>query len=146
LAIALRRSELAYSNGITQERVIEEYARLGFANMRDYLKWDGSGVTAFDSDQLSPALTAAVAEVTEVVTLTGRTFKFKLHDKKGALDKLAQHLGLLIDRHEITGKDGGPIQSQIQMQLEAIIHDPDLRRQFDALLASVANNPSSNSD
>lgn len=39
-----------------------------------------------------------------------RLHKIKLSDKKGALDSLAKHLGMFVDRTEITGKDGGPVE------------------------------------
>jgi len=36
--------------------------------------------------------------------------KFKMHDKIRALEILARHLGMLVERHEVTGEDGGPIK------------------------------------
>jgi len=52
----------------------------------------------------------AVAEVSDTRTKAGGgNVKVKLHDKKGALDALARHLGLFVERHELTGKDGGEL-------------------------------------
>lgn len=34
-------------------------------------------------------------------------------DKLSALDSLAKHLGLFIDRHEISGKDGAPLSFRV---------------------------------
>ena len=39
--------------------------------------------------------------------------KYKIVDKKGALDSIAKHLGMFIDRQELTGPDGGPLQMQV---------------------------------
>ena len=39
----------------------------------------------------------------------GETRKVKFWDKTRALELLAKHLGLLKDRVELTGKDGGPV-------------------------------------
>ena len=33
-----------------------------------------------------------------------------MHDKIRALEILARHLGMLIERHELTGEEGGPIK------------------------------------
>lgn len=39
-------------------------------------------------------------------------FVLKLANKATALDQLAKHLGMYVERHEMTGKDGGPIQTE----------------------------------
>lgn len=44
---------------------------------------------------------------------TGYIKKYKIANKIGALDSMAKHLGLFIDRQEITGPDGGPLQMQV---------------------------------
>lgn len=38
--------------------------------------------------------------------------KIKLWDKVSALEKMLKHLGGLVERHEITGKNGAPIQTK----------------------------------
>ena len=35
--------------------------------------------------------------------------KVKLADQRGARDRLAKYLKILVDRHEVTGKDGAPL-------------------------------------
>lgn len=37
--------------------------------------------------------------------------KIKFHDKLSALDKIGRHLGMFVEKHELTGKDGGPIET-----------------------------------
>jgi phage terminase small subunit len=90
---------------VTADRVVTEFARLAFANMRDY--WPRTGET-IDLHRLDQDRTAAVEEVTidEAVDMAGvvhRRTRLKLHDKKGALDSLARHLGLFVDRHVVEG-------------------------------------------
>jgi phage terminase small subunit len=90
---------------VTADRVVTEFARLAFANMRDY--WPRPGET-IDLHRLDRDLAAAIEEITidEVVDAAGilhRRTRLKLHDKKGALDSLARHLGLFVDRHAIEG-------------------------------------------
>jgi phage terminase small subunit len=115
---------------ITQDRVLEELARIGFADMRKLLRWTGnlprmdeasaeeSGeveitaanfVQLFDSDELDDDVAACVSEISQ--TKDG-ALKVKLHDKQAALVAIGRHLGMFKDRVEHTGKDGGPIQHE----------------------------------
>jgi phage terminase small subunit len=85
---------------VTTDRVLTEFARLAFANMRDY--WPRPGET-IDLSRLDQDRTAAIAEITidEAMDTAGvlhRRTRLKLHDKKGALDSLARHLGMFVDR------------------------------------------------
>ena len=83
---------------IDQDRVLREYARLAFANMRDFAQWTAEDVRFIPSEDLDPNDSAAVAEVSvtekESRGVTTRIRKMKLHDKKGALDSVARHLGM----------------------------------------------------
>jgi phage terminase small subunit len=80
--------------GIKADEVIAEFKLIGLENMGDFAEWGPDGVTLKDSSQLTREQTACVAEVGETKTKDGGTIRFKLHDKKGALDSLAKHLGL----------------------------------------------------
>jgi len=103
--VALEDAMLARSKrtAVNADRVLTEFARLAFANMRDY--WPPGGET-IDLHRLDQDRAAAVAEITinETVDPAGvlhRRTRLKLHDKKGALDSLARHLGMFVDR-EVT--------------------------------------------
>lgn len=98
---------------ITIARVLEELAKVGFANAGDYFEWGPDGITVKDQDTLTPEQQAAVAEVSQTISDKGGTIRVKLHDKLGALEKLGKHLGMFVDKHEVTGKDGGPIQHDV---------------------------------
>ena len=104
---------------ITQDRVLKEYAKLGFFDPRKLFNGDGSPVPIQDLDDDTAAAIAGL-DVLEVYEGTGadRVFtgyikKYKIANKIGALDSMAKHLGLFIDRQEITGPDGGPLQMQV---------------------------------
>ncbi len=84
---------------ITGDRVLTEYARIAFSDMRQFAEWGPDGVTWKDSEDLSEEAAACVAEVSETVSEGGKTRRFKLHSKTSALQDLAKHLQLL-------GKDG----------------------------------------
>lgn len=98
---------------ITVARVLEELAKVGFANAGDYFAWGPYGITVKDQDTLTPEQQAAVAEVSQTISDKGGTIRVKLHDKLGALEKIGKHLGMFVDKHEVTGKDGGPIQHDV---------------------------------
>lgn len=97
---------------ITQDRVLAELAKIAFGDQRAVMEWGPSGVKLRDSKALTDDQAAIVAEVSESVTAAGGTLKLKTHDKVGALKLLGEHLGMFKQRVELTGKDGGPIQSQ----------------------------------
>jgi phage terminase small subunit len=85
---------------VTADRVVAELAKLAFADMRDY--WPRPGET-IDLHRLDEDRTAAVEEISisETVDPAGvlhRRTRLKLHDKKRALDSLARHLGMFVDR------------------------------------------------
>ena len=101
-AVAQRQARIANHLFVTAERVVLEYARLAFADMRDYLRFAENGDVLLDWSAMPDDATKAIVEVTQDVYNEGRgsarrevkRTKFKLHDKRGALDALARHLGL----------------------------------------------------
>jgi phage terminase small subunit len=80
--------------GITPERVLLEYARIAFADIRDVVDWDEYEVKAKASDKLTDSAAAAIAEIVASAS-TGKPYRIKLHDKKAVLDAIARHLGML---------------------------------------------------
>ena len=92
---------------ISQDMVLKELATIAFADMAVFATWGPSGVTLVASDELPEAATRAVAEVSEILTESGRNIKFKLFDKIRALELLAKHLGMLVEKVKIdTTVDG----------------------------------------
>jgi phage terminase small subunit len=84
---------------ISADRVLLEYARLAFSDMRAFTKWGPDGVTLNEAAQLSDDDAACVSEVTQTLGKDGAgSLRFKLHDKKGALDAVAKHLGLFLEQ------------------------------------------------
>ena len=80
--------------GISKERVLKEYSRLAFTTMRDVASWNGETVNLDDSEDIEEDAAAAVMEVSQTTNESGSSVKIKLHDKKGALDKLGDYLKL----------------------------------------------------
>lgn len=100
-ALTRERQSLAQRCGITAERIMNEYAAMGFSNIADYGHiLDGDGSLTMDLKDLPRELTAAIQEITvesywdraEEATVTRR--KLKLFPKEVALDKMAKHIGV----------------------------------------------------
>lgn len=88
---------------VTADKVVKELAKLGFSNIADFVEFGPAGVNMRDWETLAEQDMACVAEVSQVDTKEGTNVKFKLHDKKSALELLGKHLGLFLDRYEQTG-------------------------------------------
>ena len=97
-AIQAAMNDRAERTNITVDRVLAEYARIGLADIREVVQVTSEGVKILPSDQWRPQAAAAVAEVKEG---TDGQLSVKMHSKLGALDKVAQHLGMLIERSEV---------------------------------------------
>ena len=52
--------------------------------------------------------------------VTKEGVEIKMHDQAKALENVAKHLGMFVDRHEVTGKDGGPIQTESKSWREVL--------------------------
>jgi phage terminase small subunit len=89
---------LQEATGITARRVIEEYAKIGFSNIKEYLD-DGNEIK--DISQLPDEVAAAVDSIQCDIRHDGgdsegytEKVKIKLHSKLNALDSLGRHLDI----------------------------------------------------
>jgi len=95
---------------ITQERILDELAKIAFANALDYHRIGDNGEPIIDLSNLDEDKAAALAElqVDDYVEGRGdnsrdvRRIRFKMHDKQRALELLGKHLGIFIERHHMT--------------------------------------------
>lgn len=121
---------------ITKEAVLTELAKIGFANMLDYVRTTDQGDAYVDLSQLTRDTAAAIGEVIVEEYTEGRgenardvkRTKFKLLDKKGALVDLGKHLGLFIERHE----HGGPGDFSNLTEEELLNEDERLSQELTA--------------
>jgi phage terminase small subunit len=108
--------EAAERCGVTVDRIVQELAKIGFANSRDFFEWDQDGVRIKASAELTPDQTAVVVEVQETRSKgTGKnTIKIKLSDKQAALEKLGRHLGMFkeTNKADLAGPDGKPLKAE----------------------------------
>ncbi len=110
--IAELKSKLSKKTNITAEAVINELAKIAFANVQDYIE---EGNLAKDFTKIKRKKAAAIASV-KLTESSGKDWstkvtEFKLHDKQAALEKLGRHLGVF-------EKDN--LQSRIIVGIEAI--------------------------
>jgi phage terminase small subunit len=101
---------------VSIDRILSEYARMGYANMEDYVERLPDGGARLDLTRIGRDEMAAVQEMTfetvmssdpDALDAAGKAWdgegkppkvtvlktKFKLHDKKGPLDSMMKHLG-----------------------------------------------------
>jgi phage terminase small subunit len=118
-ALSAQAAKIAKKLDITAEKVLAEYARIGFSDIRKAVWWksdiltyaadpDGnansetgedrgepiytSTVRLTNSEDLEPEMAACISEVKQD---SKGGLSIKLHDKLGALNTLAKHLGIL---------------------------------------------------
>lgn len=109
---------------ITIENVIAELAKIGFANVKNYIGVTGDGDPYVRLNELSDDESAAVSSITVEDYKDGRgedardvkKISFRLHDKRAALVSIGEHLGGFKKRHEHTGKDGDPIKVDVDAE------------------------------
>lgn len=124
-AIEAAQAARAQRTEITQDRVLKELAKLGFANMQDYMSVTQEGEPFADLSKLTRDQAAAITEFTVEDFTEGRgddardvrRVKFKLADKRAALVDIGKHLGMFKDKLELTGKDAGPIETITRVEL-----------------------------
>lgn len=101
---------------ITQDKVLAELAKIGFADIRRALDWGpevmvvdeetgqtavSNGVALVASDKIDDDTAAAISEISQ----TANGIKVKLHDKRAALVDIGRHLGIFNDKLNITVTD-----------------------------------------
>lgn len=102
---------------ITADRVLKEFAKIGFANITDFLKVDTSmkqevvtvgeekkvieyastSVDVFDTDNIPLDKIGAISEIRQ----TRDGIAVKMHDKVAALNAIGKHLGMFVDKVEL---------------------------------------------
>lgn len=96
---------------ISQDRVLEEYARLAFFDVRRLFDADGKPIpiTQLDDDTARVIVGLDVATIWNKDAGLSEVLKYKLADKKGALDSVARHLGMFIDKTQLSGDPNNPV-------------------------------------
>lgn len=121
--------EMQREHKVTVEKVLTELAHIAFDDIKNYVDFrtekkqvgtDKNGNPIYDYAQvvdIKDSERIDTRSISEVAVDQKGNFKFKLYPKDTALVKLGQYLGLFIDKTELTGKDGGPIEINDARQL-----------------------------
>lgn len=96
-AIEIGMSQREHRLSITADRVLEQIAKIGFADMKNVVSWVGNRIRIKPSDEVDGTI---LAEITETETESGGTLKIKLNDRMKALEMMGRHLNLFNDRHK----------------------------------------------
>lgn len=110
-AIQAGREALSRSTNITAERVLQELARIGFADIRNIFDVNGALLSPSDMpDDIARAVSSVeVVTVSKGEGMVEHVAKVRLADKRAALVDLGKHLGLFVAKHEVSGLGGGPV-------------------------------------
>jgi len=115
-ALAVRMKKREERTEITQDKVLSELAKIGFADIRKAVQWGSdlqvidqetgetaiaNGVSLVDSAKIDSDTAAAISEISQ----TAQGIKIKLHDKRAALVDIGRHLGIFNDKLNITVTD-----------------------------------------
>jgi len=95
---------------ITTDQVVREWALIALSDMADYVRFGEDGNAWLDFSNMPDGATRVISEIVQEEFVDGRgeesrpvrKTKFKLHNKLGALESLAKHLGMFVEQHEIT--------------------------------------------
>lgn len=111
-AVAVKRKAIEARTEITQDRVLREYAKIAFMDPRKLFTESGHPVAITDIDDDTAAAISGL-DVLEQFEGSGdeRQFvgyvkKYKLSDKKAALDSIARHLGMFNDKLDVSVTGG----------------------------------------
>jgi len=106
---------------ITADRVLEELAKLAFHDPRNFFDEDGRLKPIGELDPDHAKVIAGIETLHKVdggdkdgVTITT---KIKLADRGQNLERLGKHLKLFTDKTELTGKDGGPVETVAEVTI-----------------------------
>jgi len=107
LAKRQARERVIQAAGLTAARVLEEYRRLAFADTRAFFDEHGNAkaikdLTAEQGSQLA-GFEVLIKNAKAGDGVQDTIHKFRLWDKTRALEALAKHFGLLVERVEMQG-------------------------------------------
>jgi len=124
---------------VTAERIRQELATLGYANLLDYVELRVSGgKQALYLKPLAELPPGASAAISELIQEKDGRIRVKLHSKTHALELLGRHKKMFTDKHELTGPNGGPIAIDDYTGLSDAQRAAKLAALFDAARARAA--------
>ena len=96
-AIQKRKQEISEATGITAERVLNEYAKIAFSDVRNVLTVDGGLKDTSEWDDVTAGSISSIKSMevhNEEGEKIGTNREVKMYDKIRALEALGKHIGL----------------------------------------------------
>lgn len=127
-AIEAGRAKQQKRTGITQDRVLEELALLAFSDLTHYVVDDNGDIKL--ADGAPAAAMRSLQSIKRKITSrkvddeweTTREVEIRLWDKPGPLKLAGRHVGLFPDKVEVSGPNGGPIETAVT-RIERVVVD-----------------------
>lgn len=90
------RLELSEKTGISQQKVLNEIAKIAFSDIRNYYKGDDQlkAITDLDDNEAAALSSVKMYEEYSQGEPIGINKEIKMYDKLAGLEKLARHLGM----------------------------------------------------
>lgn len=104
--IEILKAERSERTKVTADEVLQYWAKIMRADIRNFVTFDANGFTIKNDEEIDGTL---ISEISETSSLNGGSKKIKLKDGLKASENVAKHLGMLIEKKEVTGKNGGPV-------------------------------------
>lgn len=115
-----RMDERAQRTEITQDRVLQELAKIGFAEVTDFVTIEGGIVKVKSTNQMPRDKLGVIAGIKE----GANGIEIKLNDKEKALELIGRHLGMFKDKMELSGQvdTNNPYADLTTEELKKLIH------------------------
>ena len=110
--IDAERDRAARDAAMEVDEIARRLSWLARTDPADFFDVTEAGVTLKPTGRLTEAQRYALREAQQTVTETGGSVRVKIADPKPALDTLAKWRGMLVTKHEHSGPEGGPIQTE----------------------------------
>ena len=122
--IEKRMKDREHRTEITQDRVLQELAKIGFADVTDFVTIEGRGnvpvVKVKATDDMPRDKLGAIAGIKE----GANGIEIKLNDKGKALELIGRHLGMWNDKVQVSGQveTNNPYAGLTTEELRKLIH------------------------
>ena len=111
-AIRKAMEERAKRTEVDADKVVQQLARIAFADMKNYVEYGPGGVTLKQSGKVDGTVVGSVSETKEGI-------RFTLAPKIPALELIGRHLGMFNDKMELSGN------LTFEQQLRRLVHGGD---------------------
>jgi phage terminase small subunit len=124
-AVAEAIEKLASERAVTRVWLFDLLCKWARADHTRYVKISEDGVTVTPTDELTQDERLCVTRVKETKSESGRTVEVEIEDRQGAVAKLMKILKMDVQRTEVSGLNGGPIEvsdpkARVMARLEAM--------------------------